>query len=82
MNGVVITSEQDEAAHSLLDYLLAAEAQQYFADETFEYPLAGEVAIHPDLPPLAEIEAPEIDLTDLRDLQGTLDLLDETGALE
>jgi iron(III) transport system substrate-binding protein len=31
--------------------------------------------------PLDEIEQPEIELSDLDDLQGTLELLEETGAL-
>jgi iron(III) transport system substrate-binding protein len=35
-----------------------------------------------DIPALADIEAPEIDLSDLKDLQGTLDMIDDSGALD
>jgi iron(III) transport system substrate-binding protein len=33
------------------------------------------------LPPLADIESPDIDLSDLSDLEGTLELLTEVGVL-
>ena len=32
-------------------------------------------------PPLQDIQAPNVDLADLADLQGTLKLLQETGAV-
>ena len=35
-----------------------------------------------DLPALADIETPEFDLSDLADLQGTLELIEESGALD
>jgi iron(III) transport system substrate-binding protein len=79
--GVVNTSKQPGLAQRLILYLLASGAQKYFADTTFEYPLATGVAPHASLKPLAEIEAPQIDLSKLADLKGTLDLLRETKAL-
>ena len=39
------------------------------------------VPADPGLPALSEIQSPEIDLTDLADLQGTLTLLQEAGVL-
>jgi uncharacterized protein len=56
-------------------------AQAYFAEETFEYPLIGSVAADERLKPLEEIDSPDIDLTELADLEGTLRLLQETGVL-
>ncbi len=81
--GVAIldTADRTEDAQRLIDYLLSPEAQQYFASETFEYPLIEGVATHPDLVPLSELEPPDIDLSDLSDLEGTLKLLQETGVL-
>lgn len=79
--GVVSSSDQPGLAQRLILYLLSRQAQAYFAGETYEYPLIAGVAIHPDLRPLDQIEAPEIDLSRLEDLQTTLDLLRETGAL-
>jgi len=79
--GVLDTAENPEAAREFIRYLLSEEAQQYFADETFEYPLIEGVEPAEGLPPLSEIESPRIDLSDLSDLEGTLELLQETGVL-
>jgi iron(III) transport system substrate-binding protein len=81
--GVAIldTVDSREDAQRFIDYLLSPEAQQYFAIETFEYPLIEGAKTHPDLVPLSELEPPSIDLSDLSDLEGTLDLLRDTGVL-
>jgi iron(III) transport system substrate-binding protein len=77
--GILATAPNSPAAEALVTFLLSEEAQQYFADETKEYPLIEGVEPDPDLPPLEEIGTPEIDLSDLSDLQGTLELLQELG---
>jgi iron(III) transport system substrate-binding protein len=80
---VVNTSDNQEAALAMVNFLLSDEAQQYFADETDEYPLVNhDIAINPAIRPLAEIDSPEFDLGDTEDLQGTLELLQEVGALD
>ena len=40
------------------------------------------VEADPRLPPIDSIEAPEVDLSDLSDLQGTVELLREVGAID
>ena len=79
--GILGTSENDESARVLVEYLLSPEAQEYFASETKEYPLIEDVEADPELPSLDEIGTPEIDLSDLSDLEGTLQLLQEVGIL-
>ena len=80
---VLDTSENVEQAQDFVRFLLSDTAQQFFSDETNEYPLAGEnVTPNPALKPLAEIDTPDFDLSDLEDLQGTLEMLQETGALD
>jgi len=79
--GILDTSSNRPAAEAFVDFMLAAEAQTFFANETFEYPLVEGIPTHPDLLPLAEIEPPDIDLSDLDDLDGTLELLFDTGVL-
>jgi iron(III) transport system substrate-binding protein len=80
--GVVNTSRNQAAAERFITFLLSQEAQQYFAAQTYEYPLAGQnVALAPNLLPLSQIAAPAIDLGNLDDLQGTLELLQAVGAL-
>ncbi len=79
--GILRTADNPEEARQFVEFLLSEEAQEYFADETFEYPLVEGVPINEDLVPLSEIETPNIDLSNLDDLEGTLELLRETGAL-
>lgn len=81
--GILDTAPQPVLAEQFANYLLSDEAQQYFADETVEYPLAGEnVTVNPTLKPLADIATPALDLSALEDLQATLQMLEETGALQ
>ncbi len=79
--GILNTADNPDEAQRFVDYLLAEQAQQYFADETYEYPMVEGIQTPEGLVPLREIETPEVDLGDLDDLQGTLELLRETGVL-
>lgn len=79
--GVLSTSDAPDPAERLIAFLLSDEAQAYFAQETKEYPLTDAVEADAELPPLSEIGTPEIDLSDLSDLEGTLELLQEVGIL-
>lgn len=77
------TSLRKAQAEKFAAFLLSEKAQQFFADETVEYPLTdGDLTINPALKPLAEIDTPDFDLSDLEDLQGTLELLQDVGALD
>ena len=76
------SSDQPELALQLVNYLLSDKAQTYFASRTFEYPLVSTVDPVVELPSLDEIESPDIDLSDLDDLQGTLEMIEESGALD
>ncbi len=80
--GILDTSEHREAAEAFINFLLSEEAQTYFATSTDEYPLITGVAASPDLAPLSEIQSPDIDLNRLDDLQQTLELLQDSGALQ
>ena len=65
------------------DGRLTPEGQRHFIEaEEVEYPMLKGLAISPKLQPLAEIETPDIDLSKLSDLKGTLKLLRDVGALE
>jgi iron(III) transport system substrate-binding protein len=79
--GILETADSVEEAQAFIRFMLGREAQRYFATETFEYPLAEGVPAEPELRPLSEITSPDVPLSDLSDLQGTLDLLHETGVL-
>jgi iron(III) transport system substrate-binding protein len=79
--GILNTSDQPGLSQRLVLYLLGHNAQDHFAEQTYEYPLVEDVAPAGDLRPLNQIEAPELDLSNLNDLQTTLEMLSETGAL-
>jgi iron(III) transport system substrate-binding protein len=80
--GQLASSDQPVAAAALIDYLLGEEAQTYFSEETFEFPLIDGVAADSRLPDLESIEVPNMDLSALADLRGTVELLREVGAID
>ncbi len=79
--GILDTAENRTNAERLLEFLLSSPGQQYFASQTFEYPLVDDVKTQRVLVPISEINAPQIPLSDLADLSGTQRLLRETGVL-
>ena len=78
--GVGIVNDSN-AARSFVKYLLSPTGQQYFVDETSEYPLIAGIEAGVDLTPLEKIPAPEIDLSDLDSLEETLNLIREAGLI-
>lgn len=73
-------SDQSEDAARLVEFLLSTEAQRYFSDETFEYPLAGGVDPAESVPPLDEINKTTIDLDGLGGgLARTAALIQDSG---
>lgn len=73
-------SEKADQAAQFVEFLLSAEAQEFFAEETFEYPLAAGVEPVGDLPPLEELAAPEVDVEQLGGgFAGTQELIDRSG---
>ena len=79
--GILETSQNRAAAQKFVNFLLSEVAQQYFATQTFEYPLVDGVLTPRELPPLEGLLAPSVDLATLADLQGSVALLQEVGAL-
>ncbi|MGL4746007.1 MAG: extracellular solute-binding protein [Dermatophilaceae bacterium] len=78
--GILAGSDQTAAAQKAVDYLLSDDGQQYFADETAEYPVvAGIESTKHDLVPLADLTRSSVDLNQLDSLEQTLALLDEVG---
>jgi iron(III) transport system substrate-binding protein len=79
--GILTGAKNQAAAEQFVTFLVGDAAQQYFADKPFEYPLVTSVEPNAALPPLSEIQTPQIDLSQLEDLQGTLRLLQDLGIL-
>ena len=78
--GVGIVST-DPKAKAFVEYLLSETAQNYFVNETNEYPLIDGVSPIEGLVPLSEIPAPDFDLNDLDALEETLELIRQAGLL-
>jgi iron(III) transport system substrate-binding protein len=76
---VVSSTDDEDLATNFVRHLLSAEAQEYFATRTFEYPLIPEVEPVGDLPPVDELETPDFDLAQLSDIGPTIDLMREVG---
>ena len=79
--GVLASSENKQQALAFVRAMLSTGTQRYFAGSSKEYPLVAGVPTPEELTPLAEIPSPKIDLAKLGDLEGTLKLMRETGAL-
>ena len=76
---VLDTASDTELAQNFVRHLLSAEAQEYFAVETFEYPLIPGVEPIGDLPTIDELDVPEIEFSELGDLEPTIDLMRDVG---
>ena len=79
--GVLAGAPNQEGALEFVEYLVGPAGQEFFAEETFEYPLALGVDAAAGLPQLDTLEPPEVDLSDLDSLEKTQELLAETGLL-
>ncbi|WP_456475267.1 iron ABC transporter substrate-binding protein [Candidatus Pyrohabitans sp.] len=75
------TAKDRELAELFIKYMLSEDTQRYFATETYEYPLVEGIDVVGPQKSLSEIETPDIDLNDLWDLEGTVKLLQDVGAL-
>jgi iron(III) transport system substrate-binding protein len=76
----VLAGKASDDTQAFVDFLLGEQAQTYFAEVTKEFPLIEGVSPDvPGLPPLASLQGPEVDLSQLDSLDETLALLDEVG---
>jgi iron(III) transport system substrate-binding protein len=83
VSGLEILSgtEKSELAGNFVRHVLSAEAQEFFATRTFAYPMISGVQPVGGLPRIDDLNPPDIDLTELADVSGTVDLMRETGVL-
>ena len=80
--GILKTAENKDNAERFFKFMLSRVAQQYFAGQTYEYPLVDGVKTNRILTPLDEINNPDIDMASLDDLAGTQILLRDLGILQ
>ncbi|WP_436794949.1 extracellular solute-binding protein [Actinospongicola halichondriae] len=77
---IIEGTDQRDDARALVDFLLSKAAQEFFSQETFEYPLARGVAPSDALPPLDSIPTTSIDLDELGGgLARTAEIIQDSG---
>ncbi len=79
---ILDASEDQDTAREFVDYLLSEEGQRFYAEEAdeSEYPLIEGVKAKEGLPPLEEIQGPDVELGQFGpELEKTLELLNEVG---
>ncbi len=77
---VLSTADAPEDAERLVEFMLGEEAQRFFSEQTFEYPLAAGVEPADVLPPLSAVGVATYDFDRLGGgLERTKELIDESG---
>lgn len=79
--GITTSAANSNNAAALVEWLLSPEAQNYFVENTFEYPVVQSIAAAEGLPALDSLRGPDIQLAELADLPGTLTMLEDVGLL-
>ena len=79
--GITTSAENSKNAQTFVEWLLTPKAQQYFVENTFEYPVIEGIAAADGLPALNTLRGPDIELAELADLPGTLVMLEDVGLL-
>ncbi|WP_251342653.1 extracellular solute-binding protein [Haloplanus halophilus] len=74
-------TEKGELVNNFVRHLLSSEAQEFFTTVSFAYPMISGVAPPGDLPTVDQLNPPNIDLSELSDLEPTLELMREADVL-
>lgn len=77
---VLETSDLPEEAEQLIEFLLSESSQEFYSEETFEYPLAAGVEPATSLAPLDTLSVDTIDFDELGGgLERTRELIEDSG---
>ena len=81
--GILDVSDNKDNAERFMTFMTSKVAQQYFATQVHEYPLVTD-GVTPNrlLEDMASLNKPDIDISQLGDLENTQALLIEVGALQ
>jgi len=77
---ILESADEPEAAAELIEFLLSEQAQQFFTEETFEYPLVEGVEpadVLPEPPPVRQVDVDAL----TGGLERTTELIDASGIL-
>lgn len=79
--GILTPAQLDQDAIDFVEYMVSEAGQNYFVEQTYEYPLVDGIDAPADLPELESLVNPELDLSDLESLEETQELLTRFGLL-
>lgn len=79
--GILTSAAGDVRAARFVEWLLTPSTQEWFVNNTSEYPLVPGVAAGAGMPPLSSLRGPDVPLAELADLPGTLRMLEDVGLL-
>ena len=78
---MLASSDKQDQAQQFLEFVTGEAGQDVLRTGTsFEYPVASGVAANPALPPLADLQAPAVNPSDL-DAQAVSDMMTQDGLL-
>ncbi|MDH4176596.1 MAG: iron ABC transporter substrate-binding protein [Thermoleophilia bacterium] len=82
--GALASSNQPDDAQRFVEFLLSEEAQRFYVEdaEEAEYPLVAGIPAAEGLPPIEQLQGPDVDLSSFGgELASTIEMLRETGYL-
>jgi len=79
--GILASAKHSGAAQKFIDFLQSETAAEYFRTRTWEYILTKGATQAEGIPAFADLKAPSIDLSDLKSLDVTQELLQKVGLL-
>ncbi len=79
--GITSANAANPNAEKLIAFLLSTSSQEFFATDTFEYPLVSGIPGPQGAPPLSSLTSPPVKLNDLTDLPGTQAMLRSVGLI-
>ncbi len=79
--GILTGSAGSAEALEFVKFLVSEQAQTFFVEETGEYALIPGAPSPANVPTLDELQGPDIDFSDLADLEGTVALLQKVGLI-
>ena len=72
-------TDRGELVDNFVRHLLSAEAQEFFSTVSFSYPMIEGVKPVGNLPTVAELSPPDIDLSELSNVQDTIELMESAN---
>ena len=79
--GIITTSKNSAGAQAFVKFLQSETAAEYFRTKTWEYVLTSGAIQAEGQPTLDELNVPALDLSDLKTLEATQELLQKVGLL-